>query len=203
MTPEELHKMAPRLSKIGKKEVFSVPPLYFEQLPAKLEQLILSKKQGVFTVPENYFENLPHQLQQLVLNEKQKETFDVPERYFEQLPHLIQAKAAAGRNVHGWDAFFQPAVKWGLALVVACVCAFVVMNSFYFSSTDTKVQTAQLTKAELKQAVEAGEFASMDEEVLMEQIEEEVPSTADDKQAEITNYLIENNVELNTLINEL
>ncbi len=201
MKPEELTKIAPTLAKIERKEVFVVPELYFEALPEAMKQLTLQGKEQVFAVPENYFEHLPLHMQQLVLAEKKENTFEVPENYFELLPHIIQAKAHEKRRIAGFDWQFQPKVKLSLAMVTACTLAFVAYT-FLFQSNSVNTQTAVLTEVQPELSFDEQVMMNVDESTLIEALE---PATeaAPEEENEISNYLLENNVDINSIINEL
>ena len=64
---EELNIISPLISKIEKKDTYSVPLAYFEDLPEKIFNRITMDKQRAgfpgtsasFSIPENYFKNLP------------------------------------------------------------------------------------------------------------------------------------------------
>lgn len=94
---------------ISKKNIFTVPPQYFEQLPERIQQKIKLVEgvqlsdiphHQVFTVPPQYFQELPQRIEQrialrdgLSLNQLPPSlVFTTPALYFEQLAEDIEQK---------------------------------------------------------------------------------------------------------------
>lgn len=87
---EDLRKYAPTLLKIEKKNCFSLPEGYFNDLSHRVEDSISIKDNSDkvdFNIPDNYFENLPEQISKRLSLEglKKEGIFEVPENYFEDL----------------------------------------------------------------------------------------------------------------------
>ena len=94
---------------IPKKNIFTTPPQYFEQLPERIQQKIKLAEgvqlsdiphHQVFTVPPRYFQELPQHIEQrialrdgLSLNQLPSSlVFTTPALYFEQLAEDIEQK---------------------------------------------------------------------------------------------------------------
>ncbi len=94
---------------IPKKNIFTTPPQYFEQLPERIQQKIKLAEgvqlsdiphHQVFTVPPHYFQELPQRIEQrialrdgLSLNQLPPSlVFTTPALYFEQLAEDIEQK---------------------------------------------------------------------------------------------------------------
>ncbi|SDW80045.1 hypothetical protein SAMN05444411_102202 [Lutibacter oricola] len=101
MNKEELHKIAPNLSSISKKEIgFKVPANYFNSV----EELVISEinlknslnksSQEIFKTPTNYFEDIESitisKLKAEALNEK--DTHNVPNNYFDSIEDAVFEK---------------------------------------------------------------------------------------------------------------
>lgn len=92
---ENLQKHAPILSAIEKKNCFTVPEKYFDELPQNIQSIIYLwnlKNEISFDIPKNYFEQLPEFIRQQILLDgfKKEKTLDVPEKYFDNLSEKIQ-----------------------------------------------------------------------------------------------------------------
>lgn len=117
----ELNDISPLIAGIGKGNVFSVPPGYFDALPGTVMACLKENDSTMSTVdtgdlPPGYFDNLPgrilgkikgtvaHELQELspLLAGLPKENpFSVPEKYFELLPADIVANLEVEVEISG------------------------------------------------------------------------------------------------------
>ena len=81
---ENLQKHAPSLFTIERRNCFSVPEKYFDELPENIQRLIHLlnlKNEKTFEVPAAYFEQLPEYIREAILLEglKKENTFEIPE----------------------------------------------------------------------------------------------------------------------------
>jgi hypothetical protein len=178
---------------------FMVPDGYFQGFPDRLSTLVLLRKTEDFKVPEHYFENLPEHLKVLTLEEKAKAPFHVPEGYFEKLPRRLQDRVHPNQ-VHP-RSFFLPRLALP-AMAAAAGIALLVGIFFSIRQESSEPQTAMNMSHLNHEEVESNLLENVDESFLIEQAE----NTQDHESAEqdaIGEYLIENQVDLNTLVNEL
>jgi len=196
-------------SMAGKKDPFRVPENYFESFPDKMQHLLLLKKGNDFKVEASYFESFPDKIKTLTLQQKSETNPIAPEGYFETLPRIVQNKVHEGKHQ---PSPFIPRLVWGGFAMAAClILAIMIIKPFQqeiLEQQPTK-QLAQLSKQEIFQVAENESF---DEATLMEevsQLEEEkaketknLDAAGQDHQA-IADYLLEQNIDLNTLVNEL
>lgn len=207
----ELPKEAAVLRSVVKdKNTFIVPAAYFEEFPDKIQTLLLMKKGEDFKVNEQYFEELPHKIKVLTLQEKLADSPAAPEGYFEKLPRLLQDKVNESHKKENKT----PVYSWaGFALAASLVIGWFIFKPFEEKiNHDLQSQSiAQLSKQEISVAVEQEVF---DENMLVEAVAEmentnttiqaeEEQNGKNAEQEAIANYLMEQNIDLNTLVNEL
>jgi hypothetical protein len=201
----------PLLKKAGQeKSHFEVPALYFEEFPNKIETLLLSKKGIDFTVPEGYFETLRYRVNVLTLQEKPGNLPLPEEEYFNELPRQLQERVA---GINKKEKVFIPVWQWGgLSVAVIIVLAMIIVKPFEneIKINHSKVEFAQLSKQEIYQAAVAENF---DVDFLMDELMDPVasenkesikPNTEKtDNHETVSDYLLEENIDLNTIVNEL
>lgn len=192
------------------KNNFIVPANYFETFPNQLEHLLLTKKGVDFKVNESYFEELPEKIKVLTLQEKAENNPIAPDGYFDKLPRILQDKVHTPIRRESRIPGYSLA---GLALAACVVLVIMVIKPFEekpIQQIATK-PLAQLSKVEINTVVENEVF---DESTLLEAVSdwEETPpeenalteNTSENSDSEeIANYLMEQNIDLNTLVNEL
>jgi len=151
----ELHKLAPTLMKIERKDCFVVPENYFETLPQNISVLLLQQKSiSTFSAPENYFETNLEKVNQLLLHTKyeafetpqgyfetlpmrmaariqpqEKLTLSAPEGYFDALPRMVQQRIYEENNKPK-VIFWQPTYTYALSAIAACLILFFGVNNF-------------------------------------------------------------------------
>jgi hypothetical protein len=186
---------------------FVVPHLYFETLPETITQHALIAKQSPFVVPENYFEQVTLQVEQKVGIAPIQSNLGVPEGYFENLPLRIQDRLYQEKK--------EPKVYWlpqlpqyRLALVAAAIAILVVMVFYlrlFENSTSTKPQLALKKMNESTIAAATEDLNEYDESMLIEAIDQptqiEIAGNNEQQQikAEITEYLIENDITIDDI----
>jgi len=190
---------------------FVVPHLYYETLPETITQHALIAKQSPFVVPTNYFEQVAMQVEQKVGIAPIQSNLEVPEGYFENLPLRIQDRLYQEKKEA--KVYWLPQVpQYRLALVAAAVAILVVMV-FYLrlfensSSSNTQLAMNKMTESTITAATE--DLHEYDESMLIEVIDEpEQIEIAGNKEtnelnAEITEYLIENDLTVDEIAEEI
>ena len=127
-----------------------------------------------------------------------KKSMDAPVTYFEQLPLTITDRIIAEKNskVGFWNIILKP--HFAVAGVAACL----VMGFYIFKSTSSQQESIAFSGVAVQ---------SLSDDVILTQVDESYLADALDDNNATTNgvdeteedYLIDNNTELNTIINEL
>jgi hypothetical protein len=129
---------------------------------------------------------------------KKKNHFSVPENYFEVLPKMISGK---NLNNNYLNIFFDKLSYKVLMPFTAVVILFFI--AFNFNTTNI---STELTSDQLSELIIEDDYFEMDDylvyEAYAEILEEEKKRTASDED-EYINYLIENNIDINSIIEEL
>jgi hypothetical protein len=133
------------------------------------------------------------------LSEIKKENhFSVPENYFEVLPEIISSKKL---NNNYLNVFFDKLSYKVLMPVTAVVILFFIAFSFNTTNIST-----ELTSDQLSELIIEDDYFEMDDylvyEAYAEILEEEKKRTPSDED-EYINYLIEHNIDINSIIEEL
>lgn len=211
---DNLERYAPSLFKIKKENPFSVPANYFDTLPEMVMAAKAVENINIATlvnnnVPEGYFDSLPSFIQsQAILSDIKKENpFVVPANYFDYLPARIQEKVHAKKT--SWidsilEKLFSPRLAYALSITILLTAA----GIYYFNQNEkiieNNVALSELNKTEL---IETANDIIPDENFIIDELTAEGidPSESENKtnSDEIENYLIENNVDINTLIKEM
>ncbi len=180
--------LAPKLSSIEKKKVFSVPADYFDSLPDQ----IMDK---VSTTPQ--FEEIA------VSN-----PFTVPENYFEELPLNIINRIEASQSKRFTLAGLLARVvcpKYSLSLIAACFALFISIK-FFERPINMNASNATAQNISISESDVLGE---VDESTLMNEIADESTSaikTTTTKNAgdkNIQDYIINNNIDISDVAKEL
>jgi hypothetical protein len=190
---------------------FEVPNLYFESLPEIIGQHALINKQSPFRVPENYFEKVALQVEQKVGLSPIQNSLEVPEGYFDNLPIKIQDRLY--REQKETKMFWLPQVpQYKLVLVAAAVTILLVMVFYLRLFEKTGTNTTQLAINQMSESTIAEATADIqdyDESMLIEEIDQpeqiEIASINEQEQvkAEITEYLIENDITIDDIAQEI
>ncbi len=189
---------------------FIVPSLYFDSLPETIAQHALINKQSPFVAPENYFDSVALQVEQKVGLLPMQNSLEVPEGYFDNLPIKIQDRLYQEQKET--KVFWLPQVpQYRLALVAAVVAILVVMV-FYLrlfedqSSTSQQLSMNKMSESTITAATE--DLHEYDESMLIEAIDQptqiEIANNNEQQlNAEITEYLIENDITIDDIAEEI
>jgi hypothetical protein len=139
----EKRKNIIKLENLEKKNIFSTPDHYFDELSDKINLKIQTAdlstnkkyKGSIFKAPEGYFENLPHIITSQIGQEEQlkevklkENIYGTPEGYFETLPSIVQNKISAKKKkifISEWT--IQPAFQYSLAAAVILTIVLIVI----------------------------------------------------------------------------
>jgi hypothetical protein len=202
-------------SQFSRENPFTVPANYFNDLVIEVEASVFATglvKENKFDVPANYFDELPQEITSgIIASSFPKENpFEVPSDYFEYLPSLIQDRIAAQTKkvkVLTLDWFTAKTQMLAVAASVVIVC--LIGINYWNKSSNTAVNgpVASVTKPAERTLDE--HIENVDESTLEEALAEE---GTDNKQQpriqlasndHIVNYLIDNQIDVGTLVNEL
>lgn len=126
---------------------------------------------------------------------KKENQFSVPANYFEELPQQIHAKRTSTKpNSIFSNQFFYKVLTPTMVIVTLFV-------SYYIYQNNT---TTELTSQEISEVIIDQELIQMDEEMIYEVYAETATSNQTESQnEEIIDYLINNNISINLIIEEL
>ncbi len=209
---ENLERYAPTLHKIARVNPFSVPSGYFESLSEILSTVAVIAKASNYKktndIPEGYFDKLPSFIQsQAVLSDIKKENpFAVPANYFDYLPARIQERIQQTSKNENWltgliGKLISPRLAFALpiALIVVAAGFFLLRNPIDNMNSDK--QLSELSNKDLSET--ANEF---DESYLIDEITEGgivTDAASSEDTDDIADYLIDNKVDVNVLLNEM
>jgi len=209
---DNLEKHAPQLFKIEKRNCFSVPDNYFGNLPSFIEQErhLATMKANNFIVPEHYFEELPDIIQGRIRSEA--EMGDVPADYFDTLADRIQSKIKKTEAKEVKVIAFKDYVfsKYTAVAIAATIALLLGWNTLMKNKDIVKEPaTLAMTETEKTAFTQSQEVYTLDESALIDELAgyentgngQETVSEVD--QADIADYLLENNVDVSSMIKEL
>jgi hypothetical protein len=151
------------------------------------------------------FKNIQDELRSLnsKLSEMEKKNnFSVPENYFEKLPSLIQDKIAAQKKIPWWKEILASLLSPRFALA-ACSFLIVIGSFYYFKNINNSSLPANSSMANVDD-VDANALANeLDETSLTEAYAQAISTEPNNESSDIENYLLDNNVDVNSLTNEL
>jgi hypothetical protein len=195
---EALRKSAPILFSIDKSSSpFILPESYFEQFPLRINSLVLLSKKRDFEAPQNYFSDLPEKLKVITL--QKKSSFEAPEGYFDKLPGVLQEQVHRDKPSLRRSLFPRLAVSMLAAAAVILVVTTGI--NFYFIKDSNNNETALNLKQINVEDAESILLESADENFLLEHAL--VSAEPIDNREAISDYLIENQIDVNTLATEL
>jgi len=133
--------------------------------------------------------------------------FQVPERYFDTLPTIIQERCIKDKraSLSEWlQHILSPRI---LAPISAAIVLIIIGINFFISSPtplekDALLSLEQLSAEDIYSAIEAGDLYEIDEYLIVEALIE-VEDEGEESDEEIIDYLMENGIELSTIINAL
>ncbi|WP_113639644.1 hypothetical protein [Nubsella zeaxanthinifaciens] len=185
----EWENEAPELAKLEKKNPFTVPAHYFDELSERTQSLIFIeslKREGNsgFEVPANYFKTLEEQINSRLTIEQLTATsesgFKVPDGYFNQLQSNIVAKTKSTKTVKLWH---KPLFKYAVS-----ACLVLASTTGWFANKqyqETKLRNTELAKEQL--------LYDIDESVILEYVQEtQNTKTANVSDSEMENYILDN-----------
>jgi len=190
----QLKEQIPILSSVEKKNVFSVPPGYFDSLPGEIMSRVSEapaleeiKVSNPFKVPENYFERLPLSISNRISDEEKKTLFT---------PSLFPAA------VYLLKQLLRP--KYSLSFVTACFMLFFCIRYFekpVRMNISSGADGIYVSEREVLDEVDEGVLLSAAREESGANISGNKKPTNGDKYLE--DYIINNNIDLSDLANEL
>lgn len=202
---EHLDDLAPSLSKLTKGEGFGVPGDYFDDLASRIQQRIQEEKELREIAP--------------MLSEIPKyNPFAVPGDYFEELPSRIQERVIENRR-SSWSEqlawLFRP--QFALAAVVIAIVAITVFLLVNNNGKENKMEVPIADNSTVHDSVSSDSLSvseeealySMDESALVETLENEQATTNEtttansDNEDDIVTYLVENDIDVASIVNEL
>ena len=204
----ELKSVSPFLAELRKENPFNVPENYLEkhgiQIPSESIITIAEiAENNPFITPENYFENLAERIaentsEKEISSLEKKSPFLIPENYFGHLCEKILSKTSEKREakIVSFRSYFST-YKYSAFAVAASVAA-IISFYFYYPSSQIKQEIPQYVSAE--DISNSTYMDDLDESIL---IEEAGKQKVKNPSSDIENYLIENDVDENTIINEL
>jgi hypothetical protein len=129
---------------------------------------------------------------------KKENHFSTPNNYFEVLPEVINHKKLNNKLL--WFLFDKLSYRILVPISAFSVLLFVVFN------LNTNNISTELTPDQLSELIIEDDYLEMDDylvyEAYAETLEEEGKKTSSDKD-EYINYLIENDIDINSIIEEL
>ena len=163
-----------------------------------------------FAAPEGYFDSLSSDVMKKIESIPGVESvsnlnpFKVPPGYFETLPAVIQQKIidrkAKKISIVEWvgELLVRPVPKFALAL--ASIILVIVFSTKYFTRTVRVDYVQQVPESE---QLDAAYLQQLDESTLTEVLAEESPAMTETQDAGIENYLLDNDIDLNSITEQL
>ncbi len=129
---------------------------------------------------------------------KKENHFSAPENYFKVLPEIVSDKKLNNKSIH--FIFDKLSYRVLIPFTAVAILFFVVFN---FNNTTTPTE---LTHDQLSEIIIEDDYFEMDDylvyEAYAELLEEEENETSSDDD-EYINYLLENDIDINSIIDEL
>lgn len=177
------------------------------------DDLSSGKAENPFAVPVGYFDSLNAEVMKKIESLPDFESvssenpFQVPAGYFESLPTIIQQRIVENKSkkisIGEWiaEVFSQPAPKYALAF--ASIILVIVFSTKYFTRT-VKVDYVDQQIPDSEQ-LDAFYLQQVDESTLAEVYSEEftATTTTDSQNQGIENYLLDNDIDINSITEQL
>ncbi len=134
---EALRKIAPTLFSMEKRNNFSIPEGYFEQLFDQIDKKVNQSQ----SVPEDYFSNFADRLMDRIEEEdlaptlfgiEKKNNFKIPEGYFDQLPEKIAENLQDNKETKVIPLQQRSTLR--ILSTISGIAAAVIMGFFIFQS---------------------------------------------------------------------
>lgn len=152
------------------------------------------------------YKNINDELKELgsSLHKMEKQNpFAVPENYFENLNSIVQDKIASQKKI-SWSeqlAGFIAAHKLSLS---TCAVVLALGSVYYFKNTQQSISNDTNTEFALSDDELNTLAGELDEHTLAEMYVSETTTESNTNDSlQLEDYLIENNIDINTLLNEL
>jgi len=220
---QEIEETSALLAKLDKKESFPVPDGYFDELSVQiLSQINIHTALGITvnqvnaSPSETYFDELASEIENAVILEKlemRKEVpFAVPSGYFEQLSaqildkinEPIQIQTRFGKIRHMVVSnYWMPVSLAAACLLLITLRIIAPPDAGYSPLSNVALNETALNDTDKKEVIDNLELYGIDEAVVLEHVSSkskpaENTEASSDKGAAI-DYLIENNVDLNSI----
>ena len=134
---------------------------------------------------------------------KKENLYKVPDGYFDELPTIIQDRIIDDililPSVWAWfkNIVLKPQFAFGsISILILTLIGWLVFDN-------TEYHQAMLTSQDIAEVIYHQEIENLDEDVLIEAIPEENISNSANNQDLIIEYLIDNNIDENEIVNEL
>jgi hypothetical protein len=194
---DDLDNLAPNLSRLGKNGPFEVPGDYFDDLASRIAEKCADADELRELAP--------------ALSEIPKyNPFTVPANYFEELPSIIQEKCIKSPARPSWISWlFRPRLAIAAAVLAAALAFFLTRewNDETRNNTTPVAMTDTLQNDTIISANEEIALYSVDESLLIESVSSEQVAQVDDKpkgnNTDIEDYLVENNIDVGSIVSEL
>lgn len=152
------------------------------------------------------FKNINDELNELgsSLHKMEKQNpFGVPENYFENLNSVVQDKISAQKKI-SWDKQLSGFIAAHKLLLATCTIVLALGSVYHFKTMQQTISNdtnTYFTLGDDELNTIAGE---LDEHILAEMyVSESTSESTSNDSLQVEDYLIENNIDVNTLLNEL
>jgi len=199
MNREELHKIAPTLSKMDKGNFFKVPSYYFETVEdvvissIKAEEFSVKLNKLTFKIPQDYFETLEDsiiaKLKSEALYKEQNET--IPDDYFGKFEDSVLSRIKSEPKIIP----LKTIAKYVAPLAIAA--SFLLI--FLLNTTQEPVTFESLATSEIEQFIDGGMIDINEEELyyaFSDVIFDEDQLNTNLSEEEVLDYLMEEDLEL-------
>lgn len=199
-------------SQFSKENPFTVPADYFNELALDIEATIAETQlvsEHKFNVPANYFDELPKEIEAGIITSSfpKENPFEVPADYFDHLPAAIQdniLSQAKKVKVLSLDWFSKTQLlAVAASVIIVCLIGVRYWNKSNLIAPENTV--ASLTKSAEKTVEDGMENVDVStlEETLSEETESENPQAQIASNNHIVEYLVDDHIDVSTLMNEL
>lgn len=164
-----------------------------------------------FATPEGYFESLNSDVMKKIESLPDFETtssenpFKVPAGYFDSLPTIVQQRIidlnSKEFTVSGWISgiLSRPAAKYALAF--ASIALVVLFSTLYFTRTVSVEYATQ--QAPDSEQMDAAYLQQLDESDLADLYAQETASVTVTQDEGMENYLLDNDIDMNSITDQL
>ncbi|MFI5148743.1 MAG: hypothetical protein ACHQRM_03355 [Bacteroidia bacterium] len=206
---EDLDPLPSFLQQGKKADPYQVPERYFDELPDRiLSEIRLDALRPMEqAVPELYFESLAADVENGIVLDKlsvnREAPYTVPADYFEWLPARIQDKLTSAPKSLPVLGRIRNLFRIPYLITGAAACIVIILAIRILSPATDQATSLALNDQERKEVMENPEAFGLEESVVMEHVA--VKTKLNDKttpvsdQNEAIDYLMDNNIDINTL----